>query len=76
VSPADVERRVRQQVEQAKSDLDRVDYAKLNADGKSQYDTAKRFMEQADQALKEKNLVFAAKLAEKAAGLAAVLVGR
>jgi hypothetical protein len=74
-SPAEMARRVRQQLDQAKSDLGRVNYGALNADGKSQYDTAKRFMEQADQALKEKNLVFAGKLAEKAASLAA-LVGR
>ena len=67
---------MREHLAQAKGDLGRVDYAALNADGKTQYDTAKRFMEQADQALKEKNLVFATKLAEKAAGLAGVLVGR
>lgn len=74
-SPAEMVRRVRQQLDQAKSDLARVNYGGLNADGKSQYDTAKRFIEQADQALKEKNVVFAGKLAEKAASLAAV-VGR
>jgi outer membrane biosynthesis protein TonB len=73
---AEVERQVRDQLARAQSDLRRVDYLALNADARSQYDTAKRFIEQAEQALKEKNLVFAAKVAEKAAGLAASLVGR
>jgi outer membrane biosynthesis protein TonB len=75
-SPVEVERQVRDQIALAQRDLGRVDYGGLSADGKSQYDTAKRFIEQADQALKEKNLVLAGKLAEKAAGLAGVLVGR
>jgi hypothetical protein len=74
-SPDEMVRRVRQQLDQAKGDLGRVNYGALNADGKSQYDTAKRFIEQADQALKDKNVVLAGKLAEKAASLAAV-VGR
>jgi hypothetical protein len=75
-SPADIVRRVREQLGQAQTDLRRVDYRALSADGKSQYDTATRFVEQAEQALREKNLVFAAKVAEKAAVLAASLVGR
>ncbi len=36
---------------------------------------AKRFIEQAGEALRDRNLVFAGKLAEKAAGIAAVLLG-
>lgn len=75
-SPADIVRKVREQLGQAQSDLRRVDYRALDADGKSQYDTATRFVEQAEQALREKNLVFAGKVAEKAAVLAASLVGR
>ena len=67
---------MRDQLALATGALRRVDYLGLNADARSQYDTAKRFIEQAEQALKEKNLVFAAKVAEKAAGLAASLVGR
>ena len=73
---SETERHVRDQLSQASADLKRVDYEKLSVDAKSQYDTAKRFIEQAEQALKEKNLVFAAKVAEKAAGLAGSLVGR
>jgi hypothetical protein len=75
-TPAETRNRVREQIAQAQADLAKVDYKALNADAKSQYDTAKRFITQAEQALKEGNLVFAAKVAEKAAGLAASLPGR
>jgi hypothetical protein len=75
-APSEMERQVRDQLTQATGDLWKVDYARLNADARAQYDTAKQFIAQAEQALKEKNLVFAAKVAEKAAGLAASLVGR
>ncbi|RPJ54406.1 MAG: hypothetical protein EHM24_31845 [Acidobacteria bacterium] len=75
-SPGEMERQVNQQLAQARKDLDRVDYQALNTDGKSQYEQAKRFIEQAGQAQRDKNLVFAAKLAEKAVGLAAGLVAR
>ena len=47
----------------------RVKTATLNADAKSRIDTANRFVAQADQALNEGNLVFAAMVAEKAAAL-------
>ena len=79
VAPAslsEVERQVRDQIAQANATLDRADYGRLSADGKSQYDSVKRFIEQARQALNEKNFVFAGKLAEKALSLAAGLVGR
>lgn len=72
-SPGEMDRRVRDQLSQARSTLERVDYRQLGADAKSQYDTAKRFIEQASQALTDKNLLFAAKLAEKAVGLASNL---
>ncbi len=75
-SPADVVHQVRDRLAQAQNDLRRVDYLALSTDGRSQYDTAKRFIEQAEQALREQNLVFAATVAEKAAGLAASLIGR
>lgn len=67
---------MREQLAQAQADLGRVNLKALSADAKSQYDTASRFIAQADQALREGNLVFAAKVAEKAAGLAASLAGR
>jgi hypothetical protein len=64
---------VSDQLKKAEDDLQRVNPRALNPDAKSQYDTAQRFVVEARQALKEGNLVFAAKVAEKAAGLAAGL---
>ena len=58
----------------AKRDLARVNAASLNADGRTQFDQARRFLQQAEDALKAKNIVFAGKLADKAATMAAVLV--
>lgn len=78
-SPAgagDVERAIHATLARATSDLNRVNYQGLNRDARTQYDTAKRFIEQADEAIREKNLVFARNLADKAAGLAAQLAGR
>ena len=65
---------VRTLLAQASRDLSRVDYQALDADGRAQYDTASRFMQQADEALKARNVMFAGKLADKAATMAAVLV--
>ena len=61
-------------LKKATTDLNRVDYKKLSDDGKVQYDQSKRFNDQAQQAIKERNIVFALTLAEKAATLAAELV--
>jgi type IV secretory pathway VirB10-like protein len=65
---------VRTLLAQAARDLGRVDYQALDADRRAQYDTARRFMQQADDALKARNVMFAGKLADKAATMAAVLV--
>lgn len=72
----EVERGIRVSLQRATSDLNRVDYRALNADARTQYDTAKRFARQADEAIRTKNLVFAKNLAEKAATIAAQLAGR
>jgi outer membrane biosynthesis protein TonB len=72
----EVERRVRNLVAQAMNDLNRVNYQALNVDARNQYDTAKRFAGQAEEALRARNLVFASNLADKAAALAAQLLGR
>ena len=69
----EVEKTIRARMAQASRDLDRTDYRALNAERRSQYDTAKRFIQQADDAVKVKNLVFAEQLADKAATLAAAL---
>jgi len=71
-----VERQVRGLLRQAGQDLNNVEYGALSTDGRTQYDTSKRFIEQANQALEERNLVYAAKLADKAATLARSLVKR
>lgn len=73
---ADVLRKVRDLLAKATADLSRIDYNRLNADARTQYDQAKRFGSQADEAVKAKNLVFAGYLADKAATLAAQLSGR
>ncbi len=65
---------IRTLLAQAARDLGRVDYQGLDPDGRAQYDTARRFMQQADDALKARNVMFAGKLADKAATMAAVLV--
>jgi outer membrane biosynthesis protein TonB len=72
----EVERRVRMLVSQAIGNLGRVDYRALDVDGRTQYDTAKRFISQAEEAVRTRNYVFASSLADKAAALAAVLAGR
>ncbi len=72
----EVERGIRATLQRATGDLNHVDYRALNADARNQYDTAKRMMRQADDAIRAKNLVFAKNLADKAAALAAQLSGR
>jgi hypothetical protein len=72
----EVERRVRILIAQAMDDLNRVNYQALNADARNQYDMAKRFAVQAEEAIRARNLVFANNLADKAAALAAQLLGR
>ena len=73
---AEMERRVRGLIARATADLGRVAYQSLNADARNQYDTARRFATQAEDALKAHNVVFANNLADKAAALAAQLSGR
>lgn len=72
----EVERRVRILIAQAMNDLNRVNYQALNTNARQQYDTAKRFAVQAEAAVQARNLVFASNLADKAAALAAQLLGR
>ena len=77
-SPASAvtERGVRDTLARAARDIGRVNVARLSTDGRAQYEQSRRFSAQAEQALKERNLIFAATLADKAAALAAELVGR
>jgi hypothetical protein len=73
---AAAERDTRDSLARAAASLSRVDYGKLNADARAQYDQSKRFMEQSQQALRDRNFVFAATLADKAAALAGELLTR
>ena len=65
---------IRDLLGRAARDLSRVSAASLNGDGRAQYDQASRFIQQSEDALKSRNIVFAGKLADKAAAMAAVLV--
>jgi hypothetical protein len=72
----ELDRRTRGLLLEASSNLNRIDYGRLNADAKGQYDSAKGFVRQAEEALRTQNLVFASYLADKAATLAAQLRGK
>lgn len=74
--PVEAEQKTRAALANATHDLNRIDYRTLGADARAQYDIAKRFAEQAEDALRAKNPVFARQLAEKAATLAALLQER
>ena len=65
---------IRDLMGRAARDLSRVNANALNADGRSQFETARRFLQQAEEALKIPNVVFAGRLADKAATMAAILV--
>lgn len=73
---AEAEKNIRALLTTAGQTLARVDYRALKPDARTQYNTAKRFMQQAEDALKAKNFAFAQKLADKAAELARSLPGR
>jgi hypothetical protein len=79
-APADregeIEGRIRAALYKAAADLGRVNYRNLTTDARNQYDTAKGFMRQAEDARRARNLDFARNLADKAAALAAQLAGR
>ena len=65
---------IRELLGRAARDLSRVNAGALNTDGRAQYDTARRFLQQAEDALKARNIVFAGRLADKAATMAAILI--
>jgi hypothetical protein len=65
---------IRDLMGRAARDLSRVNAGALNKDGRTQYETARRFLQQADDALNAHNIVFAGRLADKAATMAAILV--
>jgi hypothetical protein len=65
---------IRDLLGRATRDLSRVNATSLSGDQRAQYDQASRFIQQAEDALKSRNIVFAGKLADKAATMASVLV--
>jgi hypothetical protein len=69
-------RRIQAILNQASSELNRINYQSLTAEGQGQYDQAKRLISQAEEAVKARNLPFASNIAEKAATLATQLAGR
>jgi hypothetical protein len=76
VAEVEVVRGIRVTIERAAADLKRVNYAALTGDGRTQYDTAKRFIAQAEDALTKRNLVLARSLADKALAVALQLAPR
>jgi hypothetical protein len=72
-NPTEAEQRTRAALENAKRDLGRIDLRRLSTDARAQYDIARRFVQQAEDALRARNPVFAEQLADKAATLAALL---
>jgi hypothetical protein len=73
-TPSATEASIRGLLGRASRDLGRVNYSALTSDGKAQYDTARRFIQQSEEGLRNGNLVYAGKLADKAATMASVLV--
>ena len=69
-------RNTRAVVDRARGMLNAIDYRQLSVERKAQYDTAKRFIEQADDAIKSGNYVYAQSLGEKAETIAKELAGK
>ena len=75
-NPSAAEQRTKATLLAAGKDLARIDVRTLSADARAQYDIARRYVEQANDALNEKKFEFAQQLADKAATLAALLQRR
>ena len=71
-----VEASIRAQLTRAAADLNRVHYQALGDDRKINYEEAKVYLKQAEDALRDKNLLFARTVADKAERIAAQLSGR
>jgi hypothetical protein len=73
---AEVSRKVRETLARAGDNLNKINYNGLNQGAKGQHDTARRFIAQAQDALKSRRLDFARYLADKADRLSASLLSR
>lgn len=71
-----VQRSIRASLDGAIANLNRVEYQRLGADARANFDQARRFIAQAEEALQARNLVFAETVADKASTLAAQLAER
>ena len=67
---------IRATIDLTRATLNGIDYQKLLEPRRKQYEEAKLFANQAEQALKEKNLVMAKEFADKAERLTKELTGR
>lgn len=74
--PVRATRQVRDTMERAGRTLAQIDYGRLPKPSQLQYDMAKRFIEQSEEALKAKNFTAAQLMAEKAETIARELSGR
>jgi hypothetical protein len=73
---AEASRQVRDVIDRAKRTLGLIDYARLNKERRTQYDTAKLLMTQSEEALKSANFDIARNLADKADRIAKELQTR
>jgi outer membrane biosynthesis protein TonB len=73
---SEAERNVRSTIDRANKLLGGVNYAPLNNERKKAYNDAKMFIQQAEEASKQGNFVFAQGVANKAETLAKELAGR
>src|SRR5262245_34082199 len=71
-----LEQEIRAKLDRANKDLARVDYGRLSLEAQQQYDQAKSFATRAEGAVRDKKIVFARELADRAAIIAAQLAGR
>ncbi|HEY8550576.1 MAG TPA: hypothetical protein VIL35_11515 [Vicinamibacterales bacterium] len=69
-------RKVRDILDRTEQNLTKVNYAALSSNAREQHDTARRFIIQADAALKARSLTFALYLADKAEKLSNSLLNR
>jgi hypothetical protein len=76
IDPDQQAAQIRGSIDRTLGTLNGIDYGKLQEPRQKQYDEAKLFANQADQALKEKNLVVAKEFADKAERLTKELTSR
>jgi hypothetical protein len=75
-SAAAEDKKIKDLIARAEIGLKNIDYQKLSAQGKAQYEQSRRFADEARQALADRNYVYALTLADKAATLATELPSR